>query len=281
MQNARTIIENLLTKGKLEAAIEGSLILCRHYGDQERSSTAAQHSARYHGLMADYHAGTLHDDGYRPERARINRAMLDLAHSIPADWTDEALTQARFSASAYDKASATPRQKSFLEKWGLVLGLVASLMGILGITLREVIFPEKEIAPVQTADPKPDSTVPQQTEKPSVQEPKDANQSVKTPPVSSPSNKPGKLPKPARKPVDAPASTMETPDNTFRSFGKSVIRDDMERGKVGGKLAFRNVRTKQVLCCYAGAEDFSGGKAYVSKDGVQYHYINNKGERVE
>ena len=33
MQHARPIIEHLLTKGKLEAAIEGSLILCRHYAD--------------------------------------------------------------------------------------------------------------------------------------------------------------------------------------------------------------------------------------------------------
>lgn len=29
MQKARSVIENLLTQGKLEAAIEGSMILCQ------------------------------------------------------------------------------------------------------------------------------------------------------------------------------------------------------------------------------------------------------------
>jgi hypothetical protein len=55
----------------------------------------------------------------------------------------------------------------------------------------------------------------------------------------------------------------------------------MERGYKGKKLAFRNVRTKEILCCYTDAADFSEGKAYVSKDGINYFYINKRGEKVE
>ena len=49
---------------------------------------------------------------------------------------------------------------------------------------------------------------------------------------------------------------------------------------MGGKIAFRNVQTGELLCCYADAEDFEGGKANVSTDGAAYFYINKKGERV-
>ncbi len=55
----------------------------------------------------------------------------------------------------------------------------------------------------------------------------------------------------------------------------------MELGKVGSDMAFRNVRTGVILCCYRDAEPFSGGKSYVSKDQVNYFYIDKKGNRVE
>lgn len=280
MQNARHILENLLAKGKLEAAIEASLLLCRHYSDQERISTAAQHSARYHALMNDYNAGTLNDDDYRPERARINRAMLDLAHGIPADWTEEALTKVGFDAKAYDHTPGASNQKSFLEKWGLILGIVASLMGILGWTLKDFLFPEKEQT-TQTAEPKqPASDAPAKQEPPQIENPKPAS-AAKTPatkPVTNPSNKTSTPTQ--EQPQNRPGS-LATSDEVFRSFGNAKIVEDMERGYKGKKLAFRNVRTKEILCCYTDAADFSEGKAYVSKDGINYFYINKRGEKVE
>lgn len=281
MQPARPLVENLLAKGKLEAAIEACLLLARHHQDQERGSTVAQHSARFHTLMTDYHAGTLNDDDYRPERARINRAMLDFAHALPADWTDEALEKAGFSAQAYDKTSA-PGQKSFLEKWGLVLGIVASLAAILGVTLKDVLFPEKQKEvleqpkenPPTSAEVKPQepTTTPAQKEA--------AGTSQKPAFKTIPSKQPEKSSEPVKS-TREPQPTLATPDEQFRSFSKTKIVDDMERGYLGRKLAFRNVRTKEILCCYSDAEDFSGGKAYVSKDGVNYFYIDKKGNRAE
>lgn len=280
MQNARHLLENLLAKGKLEAAIEASLLLCRHYSDQERISTAAQHSARYHTLMNDYHAGTINDDDYRPERARINRAMLDLAHGIPADWTEEALIKAGFDASAYDGTLGASKQKSFLEKWGLILGIVASLMGILGWTLKDLLFPGKEQT-TQTVEPKqPASDTPTKQDSAPKENPSPAS-TVKIP-DAKPATKPTtKVSTPTQQPSNTQPGTLATPDEKFRSFGNAKIVEDMERGYKGSKLAFRNVRTKEILCCFADADDFSGGKAYVSKDGTNYYYINKRGEKVE
>lgn len=280
MQHARPLIEHLLAKGKLEAAIEGSLMLCRHYGDGERSSMAAHHSARYHTLMADYDAGTVGDDNYRIERAKINRAMLELAQSIPSDWTDEALVKAGFSANAFDNSYA-PDQKSFLEKWGLILGLVASLMAILGVTLKDVIFPAKE----QTSTTKPAESKPPVSDAPPKQEPVASKETAKpASTVKTPASKP-EIKSPDKQPIQSSTNnqrgSLATSDERFRSFAKMKIVDDMERGYMGRKQAFRNVKTNQILCCYADAEDFSGGKAYVSKDGVSYFYMDKKGNRVE
>ncbi len=280
MQNARQFIEHLLTKGKLEAAIEGSLLLARHYADQERSSTVAQHSARYHTLMNDYHAGTLNDDDYRPERARINRAMLDLAHSIPMDWTDEPLKQADFSANAFDK-TIIQHQKSFFEKWGLALGMVASIVVILGVTFREAIFPKKVDAAAQTAEPKPGSIVPQQKEKEAVKEPQNSGTPASKTPATQSKVQPKQLPERTVKPANTETSTLATPDKVFRSFAKLIIADGMELGKIGNDMAFRNVRTKEVLCCFKDAEKFMDGKAWVSKDGVNYYYIDLQGNKLK
>lgn len=280
MPTARHRLENLLAKGKLEAAIEASLLLCRHYGDQERSGTAAHHSARYHTLMNDYHAGTINDDDYRPERARINRAMLDLAHGIPTDWTDEVLTQTGFDVKAYDRTQMASNEKGFLEKWGLILGIVASLMGILGWSLKDFLFPEN-IQTTQAAEPKqPATDTPVKQDEASKENPNPAS-TVKIP-DAKPATKPStKVSTPTRQPSNTQPGTLATPDEKFRSFGNAKIVEDMERGYVGNKLAFRNVRTNEILCCYADAEDFSGGKAYVSRDGVNFFNINKRGEKVE
>jgi len=279
MQNARHLLENLLAKGKLEAAIEGCLILCRHYGDRERSADAAQHSARYHALMDDYHAGTLGDDDYRLQRARINRAMLELAHEIPLEWTDEALQRAGFSARAFDKATAS-KSGSFWQKWGLVLGTIAIVL-VAGFVLKNVMAPPKEQPHVsQTIEPPASETQNQAEAKPTKPEPKP------TTPIKSNSNSSGTnatdgsatqtRPILKTQPINVPKI-----DGRFRSFANMQIKDDMERGYMDGKIAFRNVRTKEIICCFSDGEDFSGGKAYVSKDGVAYYYINKQGDKVE
>ena len=279
MQKARYHIEQMLNKGKLGAAIEASLLLCSHYEDNERSSTAAQHSARYHSLMSDYHEGTINNDHYRPERARINRAMLDLAHSIPPDWTDEPLTQAGFSPNGHDKVQAQPK-KSFFEKWGLILGVVASLMAIMGVTLRDMIFAKKEVTAAQTFESKADPSANKSATQPTAKESQNAGESATTTSAKTPSTKPNNPPAIVQKPKTDPVS-LATTDKVFRSFSKTKIVDGMERGKSESKMAFRNIQTREIICCFADAEDFSGGKAYVSKDGVAYYYIDKKGNKVE
>lgn len=279
MQNARHLIEHLLAKGKLEAAIEACLMLCRHYGDRERSSAAAQHSARFHNLMNDYHAGTLNDDDYRPERARINRAMLELAHDLPLDWTDEALRLAGFSAEAFDRGGSRPSKMSG-QKWGLVLGIIALVL-VAGFMLKKAIAPTKE-RPIVSQPIEP-QTSDSETDK--------SAEPTPTKPESRPTV-PGKTPNTATETQSTDGgSTQSRPilktqpiitklDGRFRSFANMQIKDGMERGYIDGKLAFRNVRTKEIICCFTKADDFSGGKAYVSKDGVNFYYMDKFGNKT-
>lgn len=270
MQNARIFLERLLIKGKLEAAIEASLILCRHYGDTQRMGAVAQHSARFHALMDEQTAGTLDEDDYRPERARINRDMFELIQDLPSNWTDEALAAEGFSADAFEQ-TFVPNQKSNLGKNGIIIGLVVLLVALLGLVLKDKIFPPdgdpKIGQPEQTKPVKPETATSDSADKEAA--------AVETKPQSPVQKRPS-----SPMPPQGDKEPMPS-DNKFRSFGKSKIIEDMELGYVGQKLAFRNVRTLEILCCFADAKDFKGGKAYVSKDGVKYFYVDKQGNEVK
>ena len=271
MQPARICIESLLTRGELEAALDGYLLLCRHYNDAVHGSEAAHQSARYHDLMSQQRSGTIHQEDYRLERARINRAMLDLAQKIPAEWTDTVLEASGFSG----KKNASPTQKGFWGKWGIALGLALLLFGVAGVLLREQILPKNKTAAVQPVSPAPGSEDTRQQSPAAARTAK-----TQAPPTDKPAATERRVPSGERQIVKKVSPTTPTSGGRFRSFAKTVISNGMERGKIDGKMAFRNVRTGEILCCYADAEDFSNGKAYVSKDGVKYIYINNKGEEL-
>lgn len=279
MSSARTYLEKLLAKGKLEATLEAGMLLCRHYQDTEGNAIVVQHSGQFHNLMDDYHAGTLSADDFRPERARISRAMLEWVHSIPNNWTTEPLQAAGFSEKIFDKGSA----ESTAQKWKtpaiLVLGL-AVLLAIWLWTGRNRKDAD-ESSPSETSKPAiPPADTP--AEKSSAKNQPATNTSLpksKSLPPTQPQTSPKTGPSP--KETLPETKTSGTTDQKFRSFAKLAIHDDMELGYMGDKYAFRNVRTREILCCYADAKGFSGGMAYVSLDGRNFFYINKKGEKVK
>lgn len=273
MPNARTLLENLLAQGELEAAIRGYRLLCQQHADSAGSSAVAQLSARYHTLMAQQRDGTVSQENYLLERARINRAMLDAVGGLPAEWDDQPLHTAGFSVQPPATAHTAAPRKGFLERWGLILGIVASLTTIAGITLRDVLFPKPPEPKVQAPTTQPQQQSALNTEKP-------AEKTLEKSPLAQPQERETTSPKFFNPPATLPSSATSDSDTRFRSFAKTMFADGMERGKVGKKLAFRNLQTNEILCCYADAEDFNGGRAYVSQDGVNYFYINKKGERV-
>jgi hypothetical protein len=280
MQKARSVIENLLTQGKLEAAIEGSMILCKAYLEDSLGDIAAQHSARYQMLMRDYNEGLLNEADYRPGLARINRAMLDLADAIPETWSEEPLIQAGFSSKIYKEVKPAKNQGQWL-KWALLIGMavIAAIFGgyywSTGNPKKEVVAASEPSKPTEISIPEQSSPVPEnkpdsgnKPENRSTQPSKTLPKSAKTPEI---------LPK-ASKSIPG---TLATPDTRFRSFGKTVISDNMELGKVGESFAFRNVKTGEILCCFADAKSFGSGKAYVSKDRINFYYIDKTGKKVE
>lgn len=257
MAVARSIIERLLAKGRLEAAIEGGLLLARHYSDEEKSAAVAQHAARFHTLMSDYNAGTVSDEDYRLERARISRAMIEWAQEVPGTWTDAPLKAAGFSADKWDGS------KSKIPPFIGWIALIA-VLGILAWVFRAQLFPDK----------KPQETT-TQTQTPTQTDYGVAPARPQVVPAPGPARTPQKAPD------EEPVRSTTTPEGKFRSFAKTVIREDMERGYIGDKIAFRNVRTKEIVCCFSNAEDFADGKAYVSEDGVKYFYIDKKGNKLK
>ncbi len=139
---------------------------------------------------------------------------------------------------------------------------------------------------MQTEVPsKPSDSPQQQTQKPAQEAPANTKlattQKTDAKTSAPPQKQPGKLPAVQEKPPASTTTTLATPDERFRSYGKTMIVNDMELGYMGSKKAFRNVRNKEILCCFTDAEPFSSGKAWVTKDGVNYYYIDIKGNKVK
>jgi Effector-associated domain 11 len=313
---ARQILEDLIAQGQLEQAIETYLSLSRQYGDEARTNQGLHESGRFHALKEKNITGTISQADYQLEWNLINRSVLTQASKVPNTWKypfEPLATPPPATPSATPADAPPPAQKSFLERWGLILGLMASLTTILGITLKDLIFPPKpEPQPVViNPQPTPSTTtsvpVPTTTQEakkepttnPSAQ-PKHNNtpnpvttQPKTTPTTTKPSPTTTAQQEPSITTSTSPVTTNTPPSTTsappvnnnikprFRSFSKLVIIEDMERGHDGNnRIMYRNVRTNEVLCCYDEGENFSGGKARVSQNG-QYFYIDKKGNRVQ
>ena len=84
-------------------------------------------------------------------------------------------------------------------------------------------------------------------------------------------------------PTSARPSTLATPDPKFRSYAKPQVSEDMEKGFIleGNKVAYRNLRTKAILCCFEDGEMFENGKARVSENGKEYYFIDKNGKKTQ
>jgi len=287
--NARSALLQWLSKGELQHTFDGLDLLCRHHADAKRGAETALQSGRFHHLLEQHRDGTIAQADYLTERARISKALMDLVQNLPADWPAEPLVQV--PATPATAASASAGGKSFLEKWGLIIGIVAGVAGITGITLKDVFFPKKtDTAAAQ--QPAAAGQKPTDTAQPTVTAP-DKNTAQ---PTEHQPQKPTQQPSGSRAEQQPPKTTADQPTTSaeaekpkpqppgatgkFRSYAPTRIIEGMERGKVDGQHAFFNHVTRQVLCCYEDAEDFSGGKAWVKQRG-RYFYIDKAGREVE
>jgi Effector-associated domain 11 len=300
---ASATLQSLIAEGQLEQAIGLYISLSQQYADVARTEKGLHESARFHALKQQDLEGTISQADYQLEWSRINRAVLSLSSQVPAAWKHpfEPLTTpvpVPADTPAPVPSPTHPAQKTFLERWGLILGLVASLTTILGVTLKDFIFPKKETA-TQTEQPKPTnpttSTPAPSNAQPAVSEqPKSSplpNNKAKQKAVEKPAtnyptqsapapvrNQPVVTTTPPPAPVEKPGTTAQP---RFRSFSKSEFVDGMERGHDGNDhIMYRNLKTGQILCCYDDGDNFNDGKARVSQNG-QYFYIDKNGNRVQ
>lgn len=290
--NARSALLQWLSKSEIQRTLEGLDLLCRLHADPQRGAEVALQSGRHHHLLSQQRDGTISQADYLTERARISKSVMDLVQNLPADWSAEPLAQVQATAAP---TAAPPPKKSFLEKWGLIIGIVAGVAGITGVTLKDVFFPKKT-DPATAQQPAGASQTPatappseplpeKKTEQPVENQPQKTPQTsasrpnVVTPQQTTVAKPPANTE--AEKPQPAPTQPAQTAaTGKFRSYAPTKIIEGMERGKVDGQHAFLNHMTKKILCCYQDAEDFSGGKAYVSQRG-RYFYIDKTGKEVE
>ena len=57
----------------------------------------------------------------------------------------------------------------------------------------------------------------------------------------------------------------------------------MEKGYIGStnRIAYKNLVTKAVFCCYEDGEPFVNGKAKVSENGSDYFFIDKNGNKTQ
>lgn len=303
---ARTHLESLLADGKLDETIDVYTQLSRQYHNAERTEKGILENSRYNDLMAQHLHGTISQADYQLERARINRSTLHLIKEIPANWKYpyEPLPENETPPPAVSTTRPVPGtqtlpQKSFLERWGLILGILASLAGVLGVTLKDVLFPKKEATTTTTNSPQQNpssttevvpapttSTNPAASQSQPTTTPTGTAQTRPVQPSRQPAPSGSKTTVPDRsEPVrtSPPPSTLATPDRKFRSYAKPQVSEDMEKGFVldGNKVAYRNLRTKAILCCFEDGEMFENGKARVSENGKEYYFIDKNGKKTQ
>ncbi len=306
MQQARTHLESLLADGKLDETIDVYTQLSRQYHDPERTEKGILENSRYNDLMAQHLHGTISQADYQLERARLNRSVLNLIKELPANWKFpyEPLPENETPPPAASNTRPAPHaqplpQKSFLERWGLILGILASLAGILGVTLKGFLFPKKEETTTTANPPQKDSSsTTEVAPTPTTSTDPAASQSKPTANPTRPTQQrpalPSQRPAPSgsknaepdrSEPVHTslPPSTLATPDRKFRSYAKPQVSEDMEKGFIleGNKVAYRNLRTKAILCCFEDGEMFENGKAKVSENGKDYYYIDKNGKKTQ
>jgi hypothetical protein len=272
--NVRSLLLQWFSEGDLQRVLAGLDLLCQHHADPRRREDVLLLSNRLRHQQAQQRKGTISQADYNLEHARLSEALMDLVQQLPTDWPAEPLAQVPPSAAPIPQAA--PGARGFFPKWALGLGLLLAVAGLAGWLAKDRIFPQKAETSMQKpaeTPVKPDPSAENSLPKPAQPGPEAKNGAQQPAPGSSPKPKQPSATTPTE-PSAAPAA------GKFRSFAPSRIADDMERGKVDGKFAFLNHRTRAILCCYDDAEDFSSGKAYVKQRG-KYFYINKSGHCVE
>lgn len=242
MQPTRFTIQQHIENGDLEEAIDLYLQQARENNDAERIANGVLLSGRYSELVEQQQHGAISQENYSIERAQIRLAVLDFANDLPTNWKSKPVEAVSPERQVPPGSPATDRTPA---TWiAGVLLLLAIVIGWVWLGGTSQAQNEQKPIPAEKSNLPPAETqgIPQQS--------------------------------------PTPGNTGKTQQPKFRSFGKQVIADGMERGYVGDRFAFRNVRTNSILCCYEEASDFSEGKALVKQDGASF-YIDKNGNKVK
>ena len=141
-------LKTLLAQGKLETALNTLVRLTEHTDDADLRQRVLTLSAQFATLKKQNLTGLLDDKDYRLQWNRIAAAVADIADS---ETFSDRVTQ-----------SHPVTKTGVWKKWATILAVLASVAGITGYTLRDVLWPKTEPAPAAqptVEQPKKDTVV--------------------------------------------------------------------------------------------------------------------------
>ena len=158
MPSSNQELKTLLAQGKLETALDTLVRRTQHTDDAELRQRALTLSGQFAQLKNQHLTGLLDDKDYRLQWNRIAVAVADIADNqqLSESW--------KLSESSHP-----------WKKWAAILAVLASIAGITGYTLRGLLWPKSEPAPIEQplAEPAQKDTI-----------------VVVTPPAGKPAEKP-------------------------------------------------------------------------------------------
>ncbi|MCC7244160.1 MAG: hypothetical protein IT269_00655 [Saprospiraceae bacterium] len=274
MISARLHIEKHIANGQLGDALQAFLTVTTAPEHTELRKDILALSARFSHLQDSWRKKLINSEQYEQSFAQISHALSDYATALPADML---LPDQTAGAQAPPKPSPANNGNRW-QRWIAILGIVSSIMGIIGVSLKEMLFPSAETNPTTTATIS-DTRQPAATQVPSgtseqkqpetKPEPKTTAQtpekSVKTSPKTE-TEKPAEAPK-----TGLPAGYTRS-QNPVISEGMEIVFSTADPSQKG----FYDIEKQKVICCYDDVQKFRNGKARVSRQG-RYFYIDKKG----
>lgn len=151
MASSKQNLKTLLAQGKLETALDTLVRLTEHTDDAELRQRVLALSGQFAALKKQQLSGLLDDKDYRLQWNRIAAAVADIA--------DDELIKSLTPSETLNNNRLT--KTSVWKKWPAILAVLASVAGITGYTLRDVLWPKTDPAPTEqpAAEPSKKDTI--------------------------------------------------------------------------------------------------------------------------
>lgn len=103
--SAKQILLDWLAKNELKKVLQGLSFLAEKYKDEQVRNNTASQSGRLKFLENQWTAGTISQEEYHLQAARLREALLNLINDLPDDWTLDGMENAPASFGSSSKSN--------------------------------------------------------------------------------------------------------------------------------------------------------------------------------